>query len=318
MNFHRRAFLTSGASVLAAPMILRAAPVLAAAATTRPAPRFLRRRVGAFEVTILLDGTLGITPDITIGWDAQAAANTYARQHLPAPQGPMPIPVMGYVIDTGSALIAVDNGTVAGFSPNLGGYHAALAEAGFAPGDIDTVLLTHLHVDHVGGMVADGARVFDNAQVHVNATELQFWQTTKAPQGMEAFFDIARAAVAPYDGRIVTFEGDAEIMTGVQAVALPGHTPGHSGFQFQSEGEALLIWGDVIHLTKLQFDHPDWVLAFDTDPDLTRQTRARMLDMTASDGVMVAGSHLDFPGVGFVERAGGAYRYVAAPYDYRV
>lgn len=318
MNLDRRGFLAAGATGLAAPVILSAtaAPSFATASAPRTNPLYSRRRIGAFEVTALLDGTLPVEREMIIGFDEAAATSAYARQHLPGPTGAMPIPILGYVVDTGTSKIAIDAGTVQGFAPTLGGYSTALAQAGFNASDIDMVLLTHLHPDHVGAMVADGARGFENAEIYVDEIELGFWQNTTPPEGFEPFFNIARASVAPYDGRIKTFKGDTELATGIQAVALPGHTPGHSGFRFHSEGQDILFWGDIIHLTKLQFDNPGWILPFDMDPETTMKTRNKMLDMAATDGLLVAGAHVDFPGAGFVEKAGDAYRFVTAPHDY--
>lgn len=321
MTMHRRAFLAASTTSLAAPLIVSATGARAGSSDAKAAlknPTFVRRKVGAFKVTVLLDGTLPIEPGIVTGWDADKAAASYKSQHLSVPTGGMPIPVLGYIVDTGAKVIAVDTGTVPGFAPSLSGYHAALAEAGYKPSDIDTVLLTHLHPDHIGGLTDNGASVFNDAQVYVGASELDFWQNTPAPEGFEPFFAMANAWIPAYDGRIKTLAGDDEVTHGVSAVDLPGHTPGHMGFRFHSEGEDLLIWGDVIHLTKLQFANPDWTIAFDMIPDLTLKTRAKMLDMAATDGMLVAGAHLDFPGAGYVEKAGSAYRFSTAPYDYSV
>ena len=322
MNIDRRRLFSIGAAGLAAPAILRLTAGTARAATTAAVatPVFSRRRVGRFVVTALLDGTLDASPDIVIGYDAEAAARALERQHLQADAPTMPLPVLGYVVDTGERLVAIDSGTMPGFAPRLAGYHEALRQAGISAADIDDVLVTHLHPDHIGGLSNGGERLFPSAQVHVSETEWNFWHddalTGALPEAVTPFVGMAREFVAPYDGRIVTFGAESEILPGIQAVPLPGHTPGHAGFRFHSEGEDLLIWGDVMHLTRLQFDNPDWLVVFDMDQDLARTTRRRVYDMAAADNLMVAGSHIDFPGAGYVERSADGYRFAPAVHDY--
>ncbi|MGH1447503.1 MAG: MBL fold metallo-hydrolase [Cognatishimia sp.] len=322
MSLNRRAFLNLGGTVaLATPFL--AVPQLVGAQSTTPVaatvPAYSQRRLGAFTVTTLLDGTIDIGADFIAGFDQAAADTALARQHLPNFADPMAIPILGYIIDTGTQKIAVDCGTVDGFAPRVAGYHQALTQAGIDAADIDVVLLTHMHPDHLGGLSQGTTRRFPNAEIHVSAVEYDFWHGSVAdamPDQMQPFVQIARGMIAPYNDRIKTFGTDAEVIPGVQAVALPGHTPGHVGFRFNSQGQDLLIWGDLIHLTKLQFDQPDWTIAFDMDPEVTKATRAKMLDMAAKDGLLVTGSHLDFPGFGYVDRTASGYHFAPAAHDY--
>ena len=110
------------------------------------------------------------------------------------------------------------------------------------------------------------------------------------------------------------FSGEKELFTGVNSIPLPGHTPGHTGFAIHSKGESLLIWGDVIHFSTLQFTNPDWGVVFDVDAVQAKKTRRAMLDRASADQMAVAGMHIDFPGIGYVEKSGDSYRYVSAPY----
>src|SRR5690606_17146005 len=132
-----------------------------------------------------------------------------------------------------------------------------------------------------------------------------------APEGAKRFFQVAQASVQPYEGRVRRFTGEEELLPGVTTLPLPGHTPGHTGLTLASGGETLLLWGDIVHASVVQFAHPDWGVAFDFDTDLAAATRKRLFDQVATDRQMVAGMHLA-SGFGHVERAGNAYAFVPA------
>lgn len=321
---NRRSFLTiSASSALAAPFLSISTPAFAheISSQARKLPAASKHRVGSVEITVLFDGTIDVGPELIVGFDKDKADATLKKQHLPPFDKTRPLPVLGHVIDTGDKKIAVDTGTLAGFSPNTGGFHQALHEAGIATDDIDTVLLTHLHPDHVGGLTADGNPLFANAEIVVNETEWDFWHGAAAdalPDQMQPFVQMARGMTLPYKDKLRTFSGDAEVLPGIQALQLPGHTPGHVGYSLHSDGDSLLFWGDVIHLPRLQFDNPDWLVAFDMDPAQTSATRAKMLDMAAADGMRVTGTHLELPSFGYVDRTSSGYQFVQAPFDYNL
>ncbi len=322
MKLNRRHFLAlSGSATLATPFLGQPSRLFAQE-NQLPAgvmPAFSKRRVGTATITVLLDGTIDVGPEMIPGFDQQKADNTLERQHLLAFEGTRPLPVLGHIIDTGSQKIAIDTGTLAGFSPKTGGYHAALVQAGIDPAEIDTVLITHLHPDHIGGLSNGPTRLFPNAEIVVHATEWDFWHGAAAdalPEQVQPFVKIARDFTAPYKDRLRTFTGGTEVLSGIQAVDLPGHTPGHSGFHLSVEGEDLLFWGDTIHLPRLQFDNPDWLVAFDMDPAQTAATRKRLLDMAAADGLQVTGAHLEFPGFGYVDKTTRGFEFVPSAYDY--
>ncbi len=320
----RRTFLKLSATGLAAPAIL-----MPASGFATPAKRgnqitgVNRMQVGSFEVTALLDGALIINPKLITGYDEDIATNTLSLQHLPAaPEGQV-VPVTGYLVNTGDKLIAIDCGTTDSFVDTLGNYHTSLASAGVSVEQIDHVITTHLHVDHIGGLTdGKGNAMFPNADLITNQVEWDFWHndTLRAQSNdiVKSFFDIARTQTAPYNDRITIAQQNTEITPGVELVSLPGHTPGHIGVHLRSNGDELLIWGDIIHATKLQFENPDWTLAFDIDQDMARTTRTRLLDQIATDGIKVAGMHLDFPGFGHVTRSGKQYRFEQTAWDYNL
>lgn len=322
MNFNRRNFLAAGSStVLATPLIATSAEAKPSAGGLAAGvlPSFAKRRVGAAEITVLLDGVIDAAPDIIIGFDQAVADETLRKQHVPAFNGARPLAVLGHVIDTGTHKVAVDTGTVPGFSPKTGGFHAALVQAGIDAAEIDTVLVTHLHPDHIGGLMDGEKRLFPNAEIVVSEAEWAFWHGAAAdalPEQVQPFVKIARKFTKPYEDQLRVFSGEAEVLSGIQAVQMPGHTPGHVGYHLHSEGDSLLFWGDLIHLPRLQFDNPEWLVAFDMDPEQTTASRGRVLDMAAADGLQVTGSHLEFPGFGYVDRTATGYGFVPSAIDY--
>lgn len=322
MTISRRKFLALGASsVLVAPYIAKPSALMAhetelAAGTI---PSFAKRRIGSAEVTVLLDGVLDMGADGIIGFNQKVADETLKRHHLPAFGKARPLSVLGHVIDTGDRKIAIDTGAPAGFSKTTGRYHEALKQAGIDTADIDSVLLTHLHIDHVGGLMIDKKLAFPNAEIVVNSSEWDFWHGTAAdtlPDQLQFLVQAARNFTSPYKDKLRIFSGSDEILPGIQAVQLPGHTPGHAGFHLHSDGEDLLFWADLIHLPRLQFDNPDWLIGFDMNPAQTSATRKKFLDMAATDGLQVTGAHLEFPAFGYVDRLAGNYRFAPAAYDY--
>lgn len=309
--------------VLAAPPFLRFAGMAEAQEAAPARAAFLRRKIGEIEVFALLDGAVTFPTTMLVGFDAVTAEPTAKAAHKPFDPAQMTLGVSAYLVRSGERLIAVDTGAPGVMGPTVGAWVPSLAAAGFAPDQLETVFLTHLHPDHVGGLTdpATGAALLPKAQLIASETDWTFTHDAAvyaaAPKDFQGFFDLSRALVAPYADRKTLIAPGAEIAPGLTAVALPGHTPGHLGLRIDSGAESLLIWGDVLHSSAYQFARPDWSIAFDADQGLATDTRRKTLDMAAADGIMVAGMHLDFPGFGYVEKAGEGYRFTAAPYDYR-
>lgn len=308
----------------------RALPGLAATATLarpaaaaapqagQPLPAAHRRRVGRFEVTAFCDGHTGFQHGWITGSDPAGLSELSRRAFLP--QGPVPTAVNAFAVKAGERLFLIDAGAGRFWDPaNCGRLAAAMAVSGIEPPQVDAVLITHLHADHAGGLLTpeDTAR-FPNAELLLPEAEAAFWfdpgARARAPERMRAAFDRAAAWVAPYAGRTNRFAPGAAIAPGIEAVALHGHTPGHSGFLIGDGAERLLMVGDLVQVGPFQFPRPDWNTVLDVDPDAARAARRRVLDMAAADRVLVAGSHLAFPGLGHVTRDGEGYGFVASPW----
>jgi glyoxylase-like metal-dependent hydrolase (beta-lactamase superfamily II) len=287
---------------------------MAMALAGKQAPGIYRLKVGAFEVTVLSDGNLAIDRPMFAG-DAGGADKLLDSAFLP--QGPIPTCVNEWLVNTGNKLVLVDAGAGTSFAPSLGKMHGNLAVAGVNPASVDDVVITHMHPDHIPGLLdPDGKMMFPNAVVHINADEHAFWTApdtrSKMPDEFKIFFDLANAAIKPYAaaGKVQTFKDGAQLAPGVSAAAAPGHTVGHSMVRVSSDGSDFLIWGDIVHCAALQFPEPERGIAFDTDPAMAIANRKKVMDMVATDRLLFAGAHLPFPGVGHAAKAGGGYRYV--------
>jgi glyoxylase-like metal-dependent hydrolase (beta-lactamase superfamily II) len=177
--------------------------------------------------------------------------------------------------------------------------------------------LTHAHVDHVGGLTLNGTPLFPQAEVFVNAAEVAFWRNdtifASVPDEAKPFFVAARTAFDAYDKNLHLVTG-GEVAPGITLVPLPGHTPGHSGYQIASGADNLLIWADITHLADVQIRRPEVTIAFDTDADEARATRRKLLDQVATDKLVVAGTHFNMPGFITVEREGAGYTKVDLPW----
>ena len=284
---------------------------------------FYRTSVGAFDVVALADGVGSLPAAMLIGGSAQASAEVTALLEDDVIAGPMmPMPVNAFLVKTADKLILVDTGTGRNFGPpELGHVIENLRAAGYAPSQVDLVLITHMHPDHLGGLVsASGEALFPRAIVRMAQADSDFWlsetNAATAPKQAKPLFDVARKSAAPYlrTGHWRPFAEGETIVPALTSVPLPGHTPGHTGYRFTSNGQQLLMWGDVVHSVPVQMARPGVAFALDLDPVAAVSERKRLFAELAANQQLVAGAHLPFPGVGRVRSAGITYRWAPAPY----
>jgi glyoxylase-like metal-dependent hydrolase (beta-lactamase superfamily II) len=276
------------------------------------APGFYRLKVGDLEVTALNDGAGRFEPHWLNGKKAMMA---HVEESLHEDAHLLDVGNAGFLVNTGKQLILVDAGTGTWWGGGaFGRVGDSLHGAGYSPEQVDLVLVTHLHSDHIGGLTTkDGKRVFPNAEVYVAKVESDFWLSpeiaAKAPKDAQPFFESAQGISAPYikAGKWHTFSGSESIVDGVQLVSLHGHTPGHTGYEFTSRGQKILFWGDIIHVQVVQLGHPEVTAVFDIDPAAAAATRNQLLPTLARENVVIAGPHMAYPGLGRLRQEGKGY-----------
>jgi glyoxylase-like metal-dependent hydrolase (beta-lactamase superfamily II) len=295
-----------------------AAPAMAAAPMAKfVAPGFFRMMLGDVEITALSDGTADLPMDTLMQQDPAKTRAALASAFL---KTPTETSVNAYLINTGDKLVLIDTGAGTLFGPTLGKLLTNLKAAGYSPDQVDAVLLTHVHPDHVGGLAQNGLRAFPNAVVRGDGRETAYWLSQanmdKAPADAKGFFQGAMGSLQPYVAahKVAPFEGATQLFPGIRSVASYGHTPGHTSYVVESRGQRLLIAGDLIHVPAVQLDHPEVTIAFDTDGKAAVQSRERLFDEAAKSGELVGASHLPFPGLGHVVANGGKFEWVPVNY----
>jgi glyoxylase-like metal-dependent hydrolase (beta-lactamase superfamily II) len=296
----------------AAPSVQAAAP-----AVKTPAPGFYRFMVGDFEVTPINDGTVDLPMDQLLHQKAEATRAALEKNYLKLP---LETSDNAYLINTGSKLVLIDTGAGVLFGPTLGKFVNNLRAAGYQPEQIDEIYITHMHGDHVGGLVSNGQRAFPNALVRAGKADADFWLSKanmdKAPADKKGSFQGAMTALNPYvqAGKFKAIESDGELVPGVTALATHGHTPGHTTYVVESRGQKLIVMGDLIHAAAVQFDNPQVTIGFDSDEKAAYAARKKVFDDAAKNGTLVAGAHLQFPGVGHIAAQGKGYRWIPVNY----
>jgi glyoxylase-like metal-dependent hydrolase (beta-lactamase superfamily II) len=264
---------------------------------------FNRLTLGGFEVTTILAASRRIdNPQSIFGQNVSAEdfAAASAEAHIPADTTQFFFTPT--VVNTGSELILFDTGL------NAVGTTAALAEAGYTPDQVDVVVITHMHPDHIGGLMNDGAPTYGNARYIAGAVEFDDWDMS----GNEVF----EAQMRPLAEQTKFIaDGDA-VASGITAMNAFGHTPGHMTFMLENDGKQLLLGADFANHYVWSLAYPDWEVRFDRDKAAAAATRRRILDMLVADNVAMIGYHMPFPGVGYVETRGDGYRYV--PHSYQL
>ncbi|SHG59946.1 MBL fold metallo-hydrolase [Bradyrhizobium erythrophlei] len=313
------------------------APVSAAAPQVRlQAPGFYRMVLGDFEITALLDGThpfpaaevlTKARADKSAGRsklftdDPEQANALLAASDLKAPTEGS---INAFLINTGSKLVLIDSGAGTLYGSCCGHLIENLRASGYQPEQVDEVLLTHLHADHVGGIAPGGIAAFPNAIIRSSKLDADYWLNDENERAAHDFlrpmFEGDKASLKPYilAGRYLPFEGEQEMLPGIRAIPTPGHTPGHTSYMVESRGQKLLVWGDVVHVAPIQFPDPSVTVEYDTDENQAEADRERIFADAAKQRYWIGAAHISFPGLGHVGERTERFMWIPGEYTTRM
>ncbi|HWE16927.1 MAG TPA: MBL fold metallo-hydrolase [Hyphomicrobiaceae bacterium] len=283
-------------------------------------PQVYRFKLGDFEVTNILDGFVQ-NPSLhpTFGSDQPAdAVQALARANgIPTRFDHHYVPTL---VNTGKELVLFDTGNPGGRMPTAGKLPELLPSAGYKPEQIDVVVITHGHPDHIGGLTDQGGKpTYPNARYVFGEVEFDFWRKGEnVREARKANLDMFKQVAIPLGEKATFLKPEGEVVAGIRAVNAYGHSPGMLAFHVESANQRLLIWGDVANQYVVSIQQPEWGTGFDDLKDMAIATRKRILDMVATDKLAVAGFHMPFPSLGWVEKSATSYRWVPASYQFNL
>lgn len=325
IELNRRVLIGGAAMALSAPMLMtRAAHAQADTSMNidhAMPPETHRFKVGGFEVLVIKDGARASgKPQETFGTNQtpEAVGELLAANFLPTDTFVNSFaPVL---VNTGSDVVLFDTGLGPAARAQGGGrLIEGLAAAGYTPEDVTVVVLTHMHGDHIGGLMENGKPTFANARYVTGQAEYDFWVDparagTPAENGQKGVL----ANVKPLAEKM-TFVGDgASVVSGITGMAAFGHSPGHMIYMLESDGKSLLLTADTANHFVLSLQKPEWEVRFDMDKAAAAASRKKVFDMLATDRTAFLGYHMPFPAVGFVEKLDTGYRYVPKAYQFDI
>ena len=308
---------------LACLVVMLVGTVLSAGAAAPPAkgqvPGYYRMMLGDFEIIALNDGILPLDVKKLLTNTTPARVDQLLKRAYLT--NPVDTSVNAFLVNTGTKLVLIDAGTGNLFGPTLGNLVNNLKAAGYQPEQVDEIYITHMHGDHVGGLMAGDKLAFPNAIVRADKRDADFWLSQAnldaAPADAKDFFKGAMMSINPYAaaGKFKPFDGSGELTPGIAAVSTYGHTKGHTMYMIESKGQKMAVLGDLMHVAAVQFPNPSVTIAFDTDPKMAAVQRKKAYADGARQGFWLAVAHLSFPGFGHIRSEGPGYVYYPVNYS---
>lgn len=307
----RRSFLTASAASASCALLPRPAAASGPIAT-KQGPSIYRYPLGDYQLTALYDGTWFLPIDEKFIRNAPAAEVDQALARAFLPPRVLPVTFTALLVNTGAKLILIDTGTAGQIADSAGVMLDNLRVAGLAPADIDTIVISHFHPDHIDGIkTKDGDKVFPNAEILVPEPEWAFWMDDsnmgRATGSVHRYFLNARRIFRDIAKEVRRFKPGAEVAPGIVSIPAYGHTPGHTAFSVHSGGGSLLVMSDTVRNPYLFVRHPDWQPIFDMDGPLAVKARRHMLDRAVADRMLVEAYHFPFPACGHIAKNGSGY-----------
>lgn len=318
-KLNRRTMLTGSAAIAATTGAVTTGiatgslvPPASAQESSKPAGVF-RYQIGDITCFALNDGVANFPLGEGFVTNAPLTeVQSELRRALMSPET-MSIPFTAMAVQTGGRTIVIDTGNGPAAGGTRGTMFANLEAAGLDRASVDTVIISHFHPDHIGGLKdADGNKAFPNAEVRVPDQEMAFWmdegEASRAPEAMKPRFEAVRSAFAPLGDAVSTYADGDELAPGISARGAYGHTPGHTVFRISSGSEQMMVLGDTTNHPALFVRNPQWAIRFDMDAEAAAQTRVGLLDEVASDDILIAGYHFPFPATGHVVKDGNGFQ----------